>query len=144
MGEFCDFDKNNIFKDGYICIFKINVFVINLVVCMIKNIVFIYIGGCNISVLVDLGVFVLIINRDFLGKIFYVNDELLLLEFNLVKGVSGRLLLVIGKLNVEFLLMVRVIYLWFILCFYFRSRFLCVYDIVFRFLKENIMFILDV
>lgn len=68
---------------------------------MIKNFVFIQIGGCNISGLVDLGVFVLIINRDFLGKIFYVNNELLLLEFNLVKGVSGRLLLVIGKLNVE-------------------------------------------
>lgn len=117
---------------------------------MIKNIVFIQIDGCNISVLVDLGVFVLIINRDFLGKIFYVNDELLLLEFNLVKGVSGRLLLVIGKLNVEifingqsYLFMVYVVdglYYVFIL----GVDFLFVYDIVFRFLKENIMFILDV
>lgn len=90
---------------------------------MTKNTVPIQIGGRNTSALVDSGVSVSIINRDFLGKTSYANDELLPPEFNSVKGASGRLLPVIGKLNAEFSLMVRVTHSWFTSSFHFRSRF---------------------
>lgn len=63
---------------------------------MIKNKIFVYVGGCMISVLIDFGVFVIIINKEFFKKIYYVSYQLFFLVFQLVKGVSGKLFLVLG------------------------------------------------
>lgn len=63
---------------------------------MIKNIIFVYVGGRTISVLIDFGVFVIIINKEFFKKIYYVSYQLFFLVFQLVKGVSGKLFLVLG------------------------------------------------
>lgn len=49
-----------------------------------------------ISVLIDFGVFVIIINKEFFKKIYYVSYQLFFLVFQLVKGVSGKLFLVLG------------------------------------------------
>lgn len=116
---------------------------------MTKNTVPIQIGSRNTSALVDSGASVSIINRDFLGKTSYANDELLPPEFTSVKGASGRLLPVIGKLNAEIFIngqsypfMVHVVdclHHAFIL----GVDFLCAYDTVLRFSKENTMLIPD-
>lgn len=94
---------------------------------MTKNTVPIQIGGRNTSALVDSGASVSIINRDFLGKTSYANDELLPPEFNSVKGASGRLLPVIGKLNADiFIKGQSSCCRWFTSCIHFRSRcFMC-------------------
>lgn len=63
---------------------------------MIKNIIFVYVGGRTISVLIDFGVFVIIINKEFFKKIYYVSYQLFFLVFQLVKGVSGKLFSVLG------------------------------------------------
>lgn len=61
----------------------------------------ILVGDRNASALVDSCASVTILNRNFLGKTSYANDELLLPEFNSVKGASRRLLPVVGKLKAE-------------------------------------------
>lgn len=40
----------------------------NFVVYMIKNNIFVWVGGCYISVLIDFGVLVIIINKDFFSE----------------------------------------------------------------------------
>lgn len=115
-----------------------------------KNTVPIQICGRNTSALVDSGASVSVLNRDFLGKTSYANGEFSPPEFISVKGASGRLLPVIGKLKTDIFIngqsypfMVHVVdglHHAFIL----GVDFLCAYDTVLRFSKENTMLIPNV
>lgn len=131
--------------------------ILKMVARMTKNTVPIQIGGRNTSALVDPGASVSIINKDFLGKTSYANDELLPPEFNSVKGASGRLLPVIGKLNAEIFIngqsypfMVHVVdglhhafilgvdfYVLMIQCSGFRRKILC----LFQMLRVKLMYV---
>lgn len=112
-----------------------------------KNTVPIQICGRNISALVDSSASVSVLNRDFFGKTSHANGEFLPPQFNSVKGASGRLLPVIGKLKTDIFIndqsypfMVHVVdglHHAFIL----GVDFLYSYDTVLRFSKENTMLI---
>lgn len=55
---------------------------------MIKNIIFVYVGGCMISVLIDYGVFVIIINKEFFKKNLLC--QLLVVFFSFLVSKRGK------------------------------------------------------
>lgn len=71
---------------------------------MTKNTIPIWVGGRNTSALIDSGASVTIINKDFLAKTQYAQNWLLPPNFRSVKGTSGKLLPVLGQIDLEILI----------------------------------------
>lgn len=74
----------------------------NFVAHMTKNTIPILVGGRNTSALIDSGASVTIINKDFfLAKTQYAQNQLLPPTFRSVKGASGKVLPVLGQIDLE-------------------------------------------
>lgn len=122
---------------------------VNFVAHMTKNTIPVWIGGRNTSALIDSGASVTIINKEFLAKTQYAQIRLLPPTFRSVKGASGKLLPVLGQIDLEIFIngkeynfkahVVDGIHHAFIL----GVDFLCAHDTVLRFSTSNTLHIPD-
>lgn len=68
---------------------------------MTKNTIPVHVGGRTTSALIDSGASVTIINKEFFKKTHYASHQLSPPAFQSVKGASGKLLPVLGQIQLE-------------------------------------------
>lgn len=116
---------------------------------MTKNTIPVHVGGRTTSALIDSGASVTIINKEFFKKTHYASHQLSPPAFQSVKGASGKLLPVLGQIQLEITIngkeysfkthVVEGIHHAFIL----GVDFLCAHDTVLRFSASNTLHIPD-
>lgn len=116
---------------------------------MTKNTIPVHVGGRTTSALIDSGASVTIINKEFFKKTHYASHQLSPPAFQSVKGASGKLLPVLGQIQLEITIngkeysfkthVVDGIHHAFIL----GVDFLCAHDTVLRFSASNTLHIPD-